>query len=921
ELDARTQTLAAQEAELAARRSELDAKDAESHRRAEELDAHAQQLEQRVETLATQQAELDSRRRGLESNESELRDRGQELHTRAQQLEAREQELKARITECDAKAQTLRSWATEVEQLQTEVEARFTELETDRGRLDERARTLGKREGELGTRETELDKGRRLVNEAQDALARQRQEAAAQERALAEQQAAQAGRARQLDEREAALNERSAAAEARDDEAAQREAEIEQRRVSVDKLYQQAAEIKARGQRQQQEVTALQQQLKAREAELRRESLQTEIDREHIQRDFAALIAEQAKLQQLRAEAERERDRPSGTGPRREQAPARSAAVLTPAPSLRRRGLAFCGVMGMAVASIWFAVERPRYHGLAEIQITGERGSPEWITNEHADWLSSDAIMEYWQGPPPAQAWIKARADRYATVRPLPASGRVRLTLDTPDETLAGTLLPTVVKTHITYVRDLPPEQFHSPRLIEWNERNAALEQELARRRSRRQEIQARLAEVPASAARDDAQTAFETALEQFKRLVERLRRRRQELVALQSQELPRGEVSPQAYQQALADDALYQEDLKEFGSEARQYRTELAVSMVLLVDPLQELRESVQALIATMAEQRDMRPPPNVRAVLEKCLVAADDFHHFLAEFAQTWVQRRETIERLKVPEQVVELMDQQNVAAEAARRLVEETHRVFGEIRAHVDALTEKDNSGTREIVVAAVLRGNLSRLSEQLTTLEENAGATDTAVNFRLDAHTRQLAGLRTRLLDRQQRVREMLRAEADRAARAEHDDQERQLRESISELEQQRQTLMDTLVTNLERVRQLDEQHQELRELGAELRVEEAAIARLETRREELEAERPLPQRDAVELVESRCEQIAGANRLRNAGLAGAATFTTTGLLFLLMFRQGSRRTAAPAKTGLPAIPLRQEDALPQEETPG
>lgn len=146
-----------------------------------------------------------------------------------------------------------------------------------------------------------------------------------------------------------------------------------------------------------------------------------------------------------------------------------------------------------------------------------------------------------------------------------------------------------------------------------------------------------------------------------------------------------------------------------------------------------------------------------------------------------------------------------------------------------------------------------------------------------------------------------MREALQAEADRVARAQRERQERRLREDINAAEAQRQLLVDAVVANLERLRELDAQHQELHQLVVEQRTEEAAIERLEERLSRLEAERPVPRRDSVELAEVSHEQIAGEHRLRNAGLAGAATFAVTGLLLLLMFAQRSPRRPAEAPT--------------------
>ncbi len=922
ELDEGSQALAARDAELAGQSSELDTQAAEVRIRTEELDTRARELVQRAEKLDEAVAGFDERGRDLDAREAELTRRRDELNARAEELErrietlvtatadldkreqtlarqvaeqqqredvlgTREGDLETRLAACETEGAAVRARAADVERQQAALESRTAKLETTRAKLKEFARKLVQRKSELAARRADLDDNQRSIHETQESLTRRRKENENREHALNERQTALAEQARQLDEHATALTEQAAGMEAHSDELSQRETEIENRRDSVDKLYQQAAETREHAQLKEREVAEQQERLAAREAKLRRESLQIEVDREHLRHDYTALITEQEKLAQLQLESD-EADQARESGPGGETV-ARISVV-----SLRRRAAVLSIVMGVAAGLIWFVVEQPRYRGIAEVDIASTRGSLERIASEHADGLTSDAVVEHWQGPPPVQTWTAARATRSVTARLMPDGGKLHLTLDTPSESLAATLLPAAAKAYIAYVDALPLEHFRSPREIEWNERQSALSEELARRRARKQEIEACLAETPLSSERSDAQAAFDEALDGFKTVVERLRGQRGELIGLQSQEPPRGDVSAEVYQQGLAEDALYQEDLKEFASEARQYRTELAVAMVLLADPLQELRKTVRELNTTMVEQRDLQPPPNVRTLLEQCLSEIDDFAQFLAEFAQGWDQRRETIERLKVSEQVVELVNQQNQATDAAGRLVVEARRVLDEVTKRIENLSVAGDAGTREIVVVSVLRGDLSRLSEQVEVLAEAAGATNLAVNFRLDAHDRQLRGLRTRLRNRQERVRQMLQVEADRVARTGRNERERQLRETIGALDDERQTLMDTLVTSLQCLRELDERHRELRQLSAEMKAEESAIVRLEERLERLEAERPELRRDSLTLVESRHEQTAGRNRIRNAGLAGAGVFAATGLMFMLMFASGAKR---------------------------
>lgn len=678
----------------------------------------------------------------------------------------------------------------------------------------------------------------------------------------------------------------------REAELRRREAEMENGRESVDKLYRQAAGARGETRLQEHQIAKLRGWLAAREARLRDESRQLEADCESLRRECAAFTTEQTQPDPPFSEAEPEPDRPSAPQPSLEP------PAAPPPVNLSRRALLLSALAGLLAGSIWYTTQMPRFRGLAELQVTGQRGSPERIAWEHVDGLMSDALLEHWQEPPTAESWIAARAAPNVAVRRLPENGMLQLSFDTPDQALAQELPPAVIRAYIAYLNTLPLDHFRSPRHIEWTAQHDALSEELSSRRTRQQEIQARGADTPLPAERGEVQATFDQAVTDFKQTVERLREQREELAALQSREVPRGELSPETYQQALAEDALYQEDLKEFASEARQYRTELAVAMVLLNDPLQDLRKTVRELNATMTEQRDLRPPPNVRTLLEYCLAQMNDLERVLAEFAQGWVQQRETIERLDVPEQVVELVNHQSQATDTCARLLAEVQRVLPDVQSRIDTLSEKDNAGTRAIVVLSVLRGDLTRLAEQADTLAQAADAVNPAANFRIDAHDRQLRGLRTRLRNRQETLQKNLQDEADRLARAAYDEQERQLRETIDASEQQRQTQMETLVNSLQRLQDLDQQHQQLRELNAELNAEQAAVTRLEQRLAQLDAERPQSPRDSIQLVDSRWFQTTGRNRLRNAGFVAAATFAGFELMFLLLLVQ--RRAAPPAR---------------------
>ena len=867
ELDVREQSLSSRGAEFEQQIAALEFRADRQKQRADELDAKATELASREEQLQARAAELDDRSGGLAEHDrahrlqlTELDKSRRELDERIKQLVQREAALELRESRVQERVEELTSQTRASEQREGALASRAEAVESRSKKLDEVARKLSNKKSELVAYGEKLEQGRRELNQQRESLAKQREQWGGEI-----EQEVQA----QLQRRSELLT--------------RRETELTKRSESIDQLHVQARQAQEQARLKDRELAELQERIAGRESQLSRESLQLEVDRERLREEYVALAAEQEKLAKLQLEAEAA----SVSGTDMTPIVAIQPAVLE-SSCFRRRAVIVTVVTSVIAGLLWYLLDQPRYRGVSQLAVATTRGLPRRIIGEHADELMTSELGGFWKGPPELEAWTAARDANRIAVQPLPDRGRIRLTCETADRVLAESLPSAAAQAYAASVEARSLEAFRSPREIEWLERHATLDEELRQSRTRCTEIEARLAELPMAADRESAQQSFDHALDAFEQTVANLRSRRAELRALEAHELPRGLVTPEQYQQTLADDAIYQEDLKEFASEARQYRTELAVAMVLLDDPLRELRKTVQTFGATLSEQNDLQPPPNVRVFLEKSRAEIDDFDGFLAEFSQGWSKRREKIERLAVSDQVVELFNYQTQAMDAAARLIVEARRVRQAIITRIDDLSAGGNSGTREIVVTSLVRGDMSRMTEQIELLAEAVGATNPANNFRIDAHDRQLRGLRTRLRDRQELVRQNLQEEADQSASLERTQRQRELREAISEIEQQRQAQTDTLVNSLQQVRQLDRQYKELSELSAELKAEQAAARRLAERMTQLEARRPPSGRDVVKLIGSEVEQIAGRDRVRNASLVGGAAFATVGLLFLLTF---------------------------------
>lgn len=834
--------------------------------RLSDLAARERQLEEREQALLAEQRRQQEQRALIAQTLAGLAEREAGDDRQVAELERRIDEKLELISR--RKAELL----AQVRVIREQLQQRQVQLGRDRETLQQQA-------AELAHQREQLRQVGQALRQRQGAVAAETRELQRQRAELEAQATELAGRADELEQREAALARQAADVETRR-AGLDRDAEaLMRRQAEVEKLCQQATQAREAAQRRQRELDALAERLRAREVELRDQTLQTELEREQLERQRAALAAEREQLDRLREQLERQ---PAA----REQPTARE-------PRCWRRGLVLCGALGLIAAVGWLYVERPAYRGYAELCISGAGELRGQGLALHAGRLLGDELVDYWQGPPPAAAWLSARAEGRLSVEPRPDQRTLLLRVDTRDATLARTLLPAAVRAYGAWLAVEGADGAASRPAAEnrWAEALNELRQRAA-------EIRARLAAAPGPTTRAAVEDRVDATLARLGRVGEELRARRSELVALQSQELPRGAVDPESFAQALADDAVYQEDLKELHAELRAYRTELAVALVLPVDPLRELRAAAQALAGVLVEQRDLQPPAEVRAVLESSLEELEDFNYFLAEFARTWEQQRETIERLKEVERIEELFHHQQQAVAAAERAVAESRRVISTLERRVEALTGRESAGTRALVVAAVLRGDLSTLAERVAALAEAAKATDPAANFRLDAHRRQLQALRTRLAERQAALRRTLQAAADRQAQSEHRQRERRLREQVSGLEQQRQELFDTLLAEFRRLRQLDRQRREA-EGGppgtgeAELRATEALIARLEQALS-APASRPAPpSAEQVHLADSGWKQTAGRHRGRNAALAGVAGLALGAVFLLLTGGRGPR----------------------------
>jgi DNA repair exonuclease SbcCD ATPase subunit len=316
---------------------------------------------------------------------------------------------------------------------------------------------------------------------------------------------------------------------------------------------------------------------------------------------------------------------------------------------------------------------------------------------------------------------------------------------------------------------------------------------------------------------------------------------------------------------------------------------------MMMTVDPLKDVRSAFQALHKTIGEQRDLQPPEGVAAVLEECSAKLGPLDQRLAQAAMEWDDRRKTVERLSPAENVPQLVQLQGEGASAVRDVLSDVKSAIDSIAARVNGIASGGEAGTREMVVASLLRGNLSGVSDKISVLAEAAAANDLATNFKLETFDRQLRGLRTRSADRRESVRREVEQSAQQTAQRDYEQQIRDLGEQVRELERHRDELTGAMGAKVSELRGLEEKMQEFRGLRAELTAREDAAARIQSRISELEAGKPDIPADVLKLGPIETVQVSGDGRVRRAVLsaAGAAGITLLGCLLMIAGTGGGK----------------------------
>ncbi|MGD8451841.1 MAG: hypothetical protein PVJ57_08485 [Phycisphaerae bacterium] len=949
--DAAEQEWAAAQARLRRRSDELDAQAVDLTARAARLDELEQKLTVRqVEQEQAQReisGELQRLQRHAQAITQEHQEQRRRLRQRITKVRKRESELERRVArahgdvvkqrqELEQQASTLRTRSTELEQYEQQLQARRTALQREMAELHARAvetqarqhgtnrsggggeqgggvdEALGELENQRYTlvrRQQELDQRWRETRSERTTLARRAEEIEGRRRILQAQQATFEQRLRRLESYDQQLRARAATLQTEAQRLAEIEADMVAKRGTLDELTRQAEERLHAIEQRRAETTNLQEQAEARDAEIRQRQLSVEVERAELEQQRGTLTVAQTELRRQREEAGAElarmqealAEKPAEATPAEAPTSVPTPVLVEPLvapPHWQRRAAVLAVLAGLVAGYVWWRTETPVYRAMAEMALSGDSPAAQEVVEAHRRRLQRpDAVAELLGEEALTGTWAAADVN-LAEGTNGPA---LRVSLDGPNATDVRDVVTWVATGYCEAGANMPAEPGSSagPDLTA---RAAALEAERKTWQDRRQVHATQAAALATVAQRDEARETADRLREEFEALSEALVQQRGELSVLLGGPVPRGTVSPVAMATGLATDDVHNEDAKEFRANATSYRSELTVALLLVVDPLSEFQRVVRAFGTTLEEQRQLQPPAALATVLEQCAAEIAEADKTLGAARERWQTLIEGARELEPEEQIADLIRQQHTAYDETAQLAGLGRSLIEKLNGHLKELTEASDGGTRSVVVAALLRDELSKISTSLAALVEASGQTDLAKNFRLDALDRQLRGLRTRMEQREASIRQRLQFEADEKARAEHAAHVLEVQQAVEAAEQRRETLLSEFSAALDRLRSLEEEVAQRAAAELELSHCDAELARIGKDLEALAKQQALAGQTttapSLVLRGVTVEKIAGRNRERHAVLAGLIALVGVGGIGLLMFvRNPLRRRSA------------------------
>lgn len=636
----------------------------------------------------------------------------------------------------------------------------------------------------------------------------------------------------------------------------EQETTIRQRRDDVDKLYAQASEVAQTAQRRNAESLRMRQQLEARDVELRR--LEMELAQQRDERP--PVVADPVAAPPLHSQS----------------VPASAPRAATVASPRFRRSLPRLIAAAAAVFLITLWLNPVAFRTTAVIRVHSTREQPTIAVAEHTSLLGDGDLTAKAVPGEPSAAWRAALGEGRAAARAIAEPPAIELTLSAPSEAVARDSMTALFEAYDRHVVAQPVAELRSRRFDEWRQRREQLAGELRERQAELAALDEQLHQDQNFATWDRVKQELSETRARFDQLATDAAAEQSRFELLKADSSPVGVVTAEQLEQALVADPVFREDQKELASQFRTYRVELAVAMVVANEPLASIRESLLQLSNAVTEQRDLQPPPAVRERLEVSLAETTEIIAQCAATTQEWERRRQRVERVESADAAGELTSLQADAVREANRLIGALGDFARVVGKRLDELTADSASGTREMVVASVVRGRLSAVTERTQLLAQALAQTEVSTNFRLDAADRQVRAIRARLASQRDQVRQSLQIEADQAAREQHD---RQLAESaarLAQLQSDREHTSRLLGERIEAMNNLEDRTRELRRLATDRDTAEAAACAAEQRLAAHDAQRPLMQPDRLTLERVTTTQVSGSGRWGGAMLLAALT---------------------------------------------
>ncbi len=951
----RTAALNAQTAALTARRAQLNALANELEQREQRLATehaevvrYAADVDRRVQVLRkrfqTERAALRRRIGTVRQQETELGRRMQlarnQIARQRAELQQQEADLQARLARVGDSEQSAQAHRQEIERRLTEEAARVAalsqqtgELVAEQARLAEERQRLRSAAGDVDAqrsalvdRQRELDRRWHAAREQRQELVRQVDELEARRRNLQAERTDTSQRAAALAQREQQLHQQAAGLEAERQRLQALEADLVARQAAVDDLQRRAAEQDEAARRALADVHALREQTEIRDGESRQAALALEVERQEVQRSTAALEKAEQEFDGVRAQRDRDHAEARRLLIERAARLTQAERLLVAAPRLwwaRSTGLALA--VAVVVGAGWLNLHPPRYQTTIPVQIRSAPPAPEttsapagpaaadtpvpadWaadILAEHSRLLLDPQLLGDESSGALAPHWRQACATRQVLVTPGVAPLTLQLAVTDLDRARAIELARTAAEVYAHRINGVQADLRLPPAYQDFLAWRDELETALAQRRQQRVADETALSTASDPAERTRQLAAVNDLERELGATSTGLSEQRSHLAVLLAAQLPPGTVDPATVAGALREDAVFQEDHKQLETAAAAYRTELLVGLLLATDTQNDVRKALTQFADSVAEQRKLTPPTELVATLESCAADLKHAQERVGTFAQEWRALVEAVQGLDLSTEavelsVVDLVRRQSEAATVSRQVTDGLTTLVEQLGQRVDGLGGEGSGGTRAVVVAAVLRSDHVGLKTTVESLAQAVAKVAPAGNVELDAHDRQIRGLRTRLTQRRDLVTGRLQMEADRSSREQHTAQVDTVRQEVLRLEQRREELTAQLTAALRSVRELDTALRRREQLAGRLEQDDAEIAQLQTQIQALEAKladarRHGPQPDRVELGPAQTSTVSQP-RLRPAilaaVLAGAAAWVVS---FAMIARNPWRR---------------------------